>query len=194
MRTLGITILSIVFCFTLAAVPAAQAQNFRIIHSFTAITMPLFGYAPPTVFTSGNLYGATTSGGTGGGGTVFELSPSGGGWTFSVISSLVGVENLGPFGSLAIDRNGNLYGTTYGNGNFPGCGSVFKLTASRGWDYINLHSFSCGNDGWIVIGGVALDASGNLYGTTAAYGPTRNQICGIEQSPMGCGVVWKITP
>ena len=27
---------------------------------------------------SGNLYGATTDGGTGGGGTVFELTPSGG--------------------------------------------------------------------------------------------------------------------
>ena len=29
----------------------------------------------------GNLYGTTSSGGPGGGGTAFMLSPSGGGWT-----------------------------------------------------------------------------------------------------------------
>jgi uncharacterized repeat protein (TIGR03803 family) len=36
---------------------------------------------------AGNLYGATGTGGSGGGGTVYELSPSGGGWNFSLLYS-----------------------------------------------------------------------------------------------------------
>ncbi len=174
--------------------PGQSGWTFNVIYTFQNTVDGAYPQGGMVIDSFGNLYGTTNTGGTGGGGTVFELSPSAGGWTFSVISSLVGLEGFGPIGSLAIDRNGNLYGATYRNGDFPGCGSVFKLTASRGWDYTNLHSFTCGDDGGFVIGGVALDASGNLYGTTIAYGPTRNQICGIEQSPMGCGVVWKITP
>ena len=39
---------------------------------------------------SGNLFGATTYGGSDGAGVVFELSPSGGGWTYSVLYSFTG--------------------------------------------------------------------------------------------------------
>ena len=53
---------------------------------------------------SGNLYGATSAGGANGGGTVFQLTPSGGGWTFHLLYSLTGSGDLpGPFRSLALD-------------------------------------------------------------------------------------------
>lgn len=140
---------------------------------------------------AGNLYGTTVNAGTGGGGTAFELSPSGSGWSFSLMDSFTGVlgDNCGPYGQLVMDGAGNLYGTTYCDGQF-GFGSVFELTPSGNgqWTYISLHDFRNGDDGANPSSYLVSDSSGNLYGT-AVYGGTRNADC---QS--GCGVVFKITP
>jgi uncharacterized repeat protein (TIGR03803 family) len=142
--------------------------------------------------TEGNLYGTTVTGGTGGGGTVFELSPSGAGWTFSLLSSLSGPEDGGPEGALALDGAGNLYGTTLKGGAHQ-CGNVFKLTQSGGqWTYRDLYDFTCGDDGGYPEAGVTLDASGNIYGTADGDGP--NQNCAYGYGTGGCGVVWEITP
>ena len=136
---------------------------------------------------SGNLYGTTVSGGSGGGGTVFELSPSGGSWTFSLLYGLTGVPNGGPKGNLAMDAAENLYGAADGDGAY-GNGSVFKLTPNNGvWTYTDLHDFS-GSDGAGPNGGVTLDTNGNVYGTTVLGGI---EGCGTGS---GCGVVWEITP
>jgi len=129
---------------------------------------------------SGNLYGATTSWGSGGGGTVFKLAPSGGSWTFSVLASLTGSD--GPVASLTMDAGGNLYGTTFMDDSY-GYGSVFKLSASGGgWTYTDLHDFTGGTDGGYPGGGVVLDASGNLFGTAVLGGAN------------GFGVIYEITP
>jgi isoaspartyl peptidase/L-asparaginase-like protein (Ntn-hydrolase superfamily) len=53
----------------------------------------------------------------------------------------------------------------------------------------NLQDFTGGADGANPIGGVAVDASGNLYGTTSLGGMT-----GGNCYTQGCGVVWEITP
>jgi len=130
---------------------------------------------------SGNLYGTTNSIAYGGGGTIFELKPSTGGWMFNLLYSFTGNTLQGPYSSLAMDAAGNLYGTTYGEGAYS-LGSVFKLTPSVGsWIYTDLHDFS-GSDGQNPVGGVVLDASGNLYGTASKGGAH------------GDGVVWEITP
>lgn len=60
---------------------------------------------------SGNLYGTTSAGGPGGGGTAFELSPAGGSGTFNVIYSFSG-PRVGPESNVVMDSGGNLYGTT----------------------------------------------------------------------------------
>jgi uncharacterized repeat protein (TIGR03803 family) len=136
----------------------------------------------------GNLYGTTGTGGTGGGGTVFELSPSGGGWTFSLLASFSGFH--GSTGNLAFDSAGKLYGTTQDDGAFR-FGNVFELTPSGGqWIYTDLYDFTGGNDGGEPNAGVTLDSSGNIFGT-ALYGPRDG--CLIQGNP-GCGVVWEITP
>ncbi len=125
---------------------------------------------------SGNLYGATSGGGSGGGGTVFELTPSGGNWTFSVLSG------AGSVASLIMDAAGNLYGTTFTVGAY-GYGSVFKLTPSGGgWTYTDLYDFTGGNDGANPESTPVFDVSGNLYGTTRSGGTYGN------------GVVFEITP
>src|SRR5581483_3699775 len=93
---------------------------------------------------AGNLYGATASWGSGGGGTVFKLSPTGGAWTYSVLTSLTGGD--GPVASLTLDRSGNLYGTTFMD-DPAGYGSVFRLAPSgSGWTYTDLHDFTGGSD------------------------------------------------
>jgi uncharacterized repeat protein (TIGR03803 family) len=129
---------------------------------------------------AGNLYGTTLTGGDNGGGTVYELSPSNGGWTFTTLYNFSG--NGGSFAVLIMDAAGNLYGTTIGDGAY-GQGNVFKLTPSNGsWIYTSLHDFTGGSDGSQPYGQVTLDANGNLYGTASIGGPDNK------------GVVWEITP
>jgi uncharacterized repeat protein (TIGR03803 family) len=78
-----------------------------------------------------NLYGTTSLGGRGQYGTVFKLSKAG---KESVLHSFsYGVAGgADPNAGLAMDRAGNLYGTTLTGGDFncngAGCGVVYKLT------------------------------------------------------------------
>jgi len=143
---------------------------------------------------AGNLYGTTTNAGSEGGGTVFQLMPPGGSWTFSVLYSLAngpegGTEN-GPEAKLAMDAAGNLYGTTVRDGKY-GYGSVFKLTPPYGQqNYTPLYDFCLDapvcSDGAHPISNVSLHYTNGvvdaLYGTASAGGS------------QGHGVVWEITP
>jgi uncharacterized repeat protein (TIGR03803 family) len=129
----------------------------------------------------GNLYGTTFDGGTNGGGTVYQLSPSNGDWNFTVLYGFTGGYG-GPYNKLTFDAEGNLYGVTNSDGA-NGLGAVFKLApGSDGWTLTDLHDFAGGNDGSLPYGSVAVDASGNIFGT-AAVGGTDNQ-----------GLVFEITP
>jgi uncharacterized repeat protein (TIGR03803 family) len=68
-----------------------------------------------------------------------------------------------------MDSGGNLYGTTeFGGSN--NTGTVFKLAPSgSGYTESVLYSFAGGSDGANPVTGLAMDNTGNLYGTTA-YG------------------------
>lgn len=144
---------------------------------------------------AGNLYGATVAtSGNGGGGTVYQLSPSGDGWSFDNLYTLSGGGSgrTGPRGKLVMDSAGNLYGTTYGEGAY-GKGTVFELTPGMGgWNYVPLHDFTGGSDGANPMDGLVMDASGNLYSTTYAGGNT-NGHCDASFGYQ-CGVVFEITP
>ena len=134
----------------------------------------------------GNLYGTTSSGGAGGGGTVFKLTPSGGGsFTFTLLFSFTGsgaTTATGPAATLTMDAAGNIYGTTTNDGAF-GQGSVFKLTPSgSGYTLTSLHDFTGGSDGGRPFSNVVFDAAGNLYGTT------------LQGGADAAGVVFEITP
>ncbi len=133
---------------------------------------------------SGNLYGTTYSGYPFGDGTVFELTPSGGGWSESVLHGFKYFPNhhpAGPESNLVMDAAGNLYGTSPGNGVY-GWGNVFELTPSNGgWAYRDIYDFTGGSDGAVPTGTLTLDANGNIYGTASLGGTSCN-----------CGVVWEI--
>lgn len=163
--------------------PSATGWTLNTLYSFTGANDGSFPLAGLIFDRSGNLYGATYCDGSGGGGAVFRLSPSGSGWTFSVLYDLPGDFECG-YGAvdrLAMDAAGNLYGATYFNGA-DGYGSVFKLTNVGGdWTYADLYDFTGGNDGFWPSG-PSLDSNGNLYGTTVGGGSHSH------------GVVWEITP
>jgi uncharacterized repeat protein (TIGR03803 family) len=136
----------------------------------------------------GNLYGTTHMGGPGtNGGTVYELVRSGGGWTFSTLTGISG-GGAGPQTSLVMDAAGNLYGTTNEEGAH-GRGCVFKVSKQGDtWVYTDLYDFTGFDDGGFPNSSVAIDANGNLWGTTYLGGDRR--FC----NHIGCGVIWRITP
>lgn len=80
--------------------------------------------------------------------------------------SFVGTAEMG----LVIDTGGNIYGATPGGGAF-GAGNVFRLSSSGGggYTYTSLFDFNVTN-GSAPLGGVILDAAGNIFGTTSAGG------------------------
>jgi uncharacterized repeat protein (TIGR03803 family) len=87
---------------------------------------------------AGNLYGTTSGGGHGLGGTVFKLSPGQNGkWSMTVLHTFArdGTEGDASQAGLIFDAQGNLYGTTSrggGDRNTPGHGAVFAILASSG--------------------------------------------------------------
>jgi len=117
----------------------------------------------------GNLFGTANGGGDHDLGVVFELSPrEGGGYTEIVVHSFGhGSDGADPLAGLAVDGNGNLFGTTLGGG-LHGSGTVFALTPREGGGYHEavLHSFGHGTDGRSPEASVIVDAAGNIFGTT----------------------------
>lgn len=164
---------------------------------------------------SGNLYGTTGVGGTGscsvlgtlmGCGTVYELSPptqKGGAWTETVLYSFQGdKDGQLPWGSLAFDSKGNLFGVTqFGGGYgscdspyFQHCGTIFELSPPKqkggGWTEKVLYSFKGGRDGANPNGGLIFDKKAAIYGTTAVGG---NAICKGDGF-VGCGTAFELQP
>jgi len=129
---------------------------------------------------AGNIYGTTFAGG---GfnycegfrqlscGVIYQLTPSNGSWTESVLLRFTGGGDGGqPESGLLFDQSGNLYGTTLTGGDFacnkhevPGCGTVFQLAPSGpAWTENVLYQFQ--NSDGQPSGNLVFDLLGNLYG------------------------------
>jgi uncharacterized repeat protein (TIGR03803 family) len=129
---------------------------------------------------AGNLYGTTAFGGANGRGTVFQLAPPAGGqgWTLTTLCSLSATAGGSyPFSPLLFDAAGVLYGTTDGYTS-PTYGSfiatLFSLAppaaAGAGWTITTLGALDPKKTGQYVVGGLAADKNGHLFGT-AVIGP-----------------------
>jgi len=119
---------------------------------------------------SGNLFGTTEYGGRYSHGVVFELSPSGGGWSEEVVLNFyISGASVSP---VSFDSAGNLYSTT------PEV--AFQLNAKH-QSYRSLaFSQDTGNQSH---GGLLVDAQRSvLFGTSANQGAT------------GFGTVWEVNP
>jgi uncharacterized repeat protein (TIGR03803 family) len=176
--------------FELSYVPGVGWTE-QVLYDFPNFGDGRYPFAGLLFDSAGNLYGTTIGFGSGGGGTVFELSPSGDTWTFKLLYSLPGGGNCGPSAPLTMDSSGNLYGTSMCNGKYNQ-GNVFKLTHTQNtWSYTSLHDFTGGTDGGgQVFSNVSIDVDGTLYGT-ASGGGDMNCYNGYGY---GCGVVWMIKP
>jgi uncharacterized repeat protein (TIGR03803 family) len=124
-------------------------------------------------------------------------------YSYSLLYSFTGPPDGARLTGGVPDAHGNLYGTTGYGGDSAcdppyGCGTVFKLSpepsggcpsgsnVGTGWCETVLYSFTgTGGDGEGPVGGLVLDAKGNLYGTTE-YGGDLS--C---NAPDGCGTVFK---
>jgi uncharacterized repeat protein (TIGR03803 family) len=157
----------------------------RILHNFQMQGDGGTPYAGLIFDPSGNLYGAATDGGdgAGGGGTIFELSPSGNSWTFKVLYGLAGWGISGAFRDILFDAaSGVLYGTSHCDGAYND-GTVWELTPSSGaWNYTELYTFTGQDDGLYIFSNLVSDKGGNLYGTASEGGAN------------GVGVIFKVTP
>jgi uncharacterized repeat protein (TIGR03803 family) len=155
----------------------------RILHSFTGAdgNQPFAGLVGDK---NGNLYGVTTAGGQFNQGAVFELTAK----TFveSVLYSFQGPEGTTPYGGLAIDSAGNLFGTTSTTNTAPYAGSVFELSPPPAgqtvWSFTELHAFTGGADGGAPQGAMVASPGGNIFGAT--FGGTG----------MGNGTVFELSP
>jgi uncharacterized repeat protein (TIGR03803 family) len=134
----------------------------KVLQSFGNGTDGILPTASLVFDAAGNLYGTTQNGGAFGGGTLFELTLGGAGWTETVLHSFIdpGTDGFEPASALIFDTAGNLYGTTL-NGGAHGGGTLFRYNAQG---VLVLHAFG-GGDGFYP-NGLVMDAAGNLYGTT----------------------------
>ncbi len=169
--------------------PALGAQGGKEIYSFDGHNAGYVPLSPPILDSVGNLYGTTEDGGTGSLGTVYELvRNSNGTYTEKVLHSFQGApDGANPVASPIFDHAGNLYGTA-GGGNRSSFGVVYELSpGSNGeWTEQVLYTFTGGADGEYPDGGLVMDNSGNLYGTTVSGGNTNCQY--------GCGTVYELSP
>jgi uncharacterized repeat protein (TIGR03803 family) len=160
----------------------------QVLHTFQNNGVDGFEPIAGLIFDSnGNLYGTTVDGGSGYGGTVFELSPqSGGSWTETVLYNFYWLypDEL-PYSGVVFDSAGNLYGANLGRPNYNGeYGVVYKLTPQSGpsWLEKDLYTFDGPHGSEPAIGSLAIDSAGNIYGATQAGGSSKD------------GVIFKVTP
>lgn len=198
----------------LALLGFAQSQE-SVLYSFQGGTDGEWPVGRIVLDSSGNLYGATQAGGSlecwsGSCGVVYQLTPPGqpgGAWTESVLHVFLGYQfgdGNSPQGGLAIDKAGNLYGSTeYGGsgnctvlGEQTGCGTLYELsppTQKRdSWTETVLYNFQGGKDGFVPYGDLVFDQVGNLYGATL-FGGGRGNNCG-DAFYQYCGTIYELSP
>jgi uncharacterized repeat protein (TIGR03803 family) len=152
-----------------------QVGGFGVVYSFKGSD----GAAPTATLVqdaSGNFYGTTSAGGSGFG-VVFKIDRANRERVLHVFTGSP-ADGATPYGALVLDNLGNLYGTT-STGGSSNLGTVFKID-TYGTETV-LHSFSGSPDGANPYAGLAIDGSGNLYGTTENGGTS------------GLGTVFKVS-
>jgi uncharacterized repeat protein (TIGR03803 family) len=130
---------------------------------------------------AGHLYGTTQFGGGGHGGTVYKFNLINQGF-MTVVHTFRSKQGdaAKPTGSLAVDSDGNLYGTgTVGGASFGG--AVFKI-APDGTESLVFSFGTYRGDALSPNGGVTLDGAGNIYGSA------------LEGGVWGDGAVFELAP
>jgi uncharacterized repeat protein (TIGR03803 family) len=162
----------------------ATTGSLTVLHTFNGTTD---GSSPSGGLIDdgkGSLYGTAVNGGSFRSGTLFRVREVTG--SFKLLHSFNGnEEGSQPVATVARGVTGNIYGAnaTGGQGCIPnsGCGTIWKLATNNRLSVLT--DFGKGNQGKSPSGGLVLDQSHNLYGTTSKGGG------GCRQ----CGTAFKIT-
>jgi uncharacterized repeat protein (TIGR03803 family) len=176
-----------------------------VLHAFHGAEDGAVPYGALVMDAAGNLYGTTYDGGNKpcvmagvGCGTVFELSPSGRGYSETILYRFQGTgDGANPSAQLALAASGTLYGTTdFGAGRCAGsaayCSTLFSLTpGNSGYTESVLDVFGiAGLAPTLSTSGLVEDASGAFYGTDYGAensGPPYGSI--VYKVPPGAGPV-----
>jgi uncharacterized repeat protein (TIGR03803 family) len=138
---------------------------------------------------SGNLYGTTEEGGSSEDGTLFELRFNPAAKTYAnedqVLHNFCSLsdctDGATPEASLFVDPSGNLFGVTEeGGSSTEEAGTLFELPYDSAthkyasairvlYNFCSVGGSDC-TDGSSPVGGVIMDPTGNLYGTTGERG------------------------
>ena len=165
---------------------------FKITPAGTLTTIYNFpGYTQPSSALvegpDGNLYGTTSTGGTGtygAGGTFFTVTPSGDVTYLYNFCSQPNCSDGNDPQNLYLATDGNFYGVTLdgGTGSPQPLGTVFQITP--GGQLTTLVNFD-GTNGYLnsSTGSLVQDTNGTLYGTTSSGG------AGYPNCPGTCGGV-----
>jgi hypothetical protein len=181
-------------CITLPAIAQDSGWRAKSLFEFDGAS----GYSPGAgivVDQQGTIFGTTTIGGNGpclagaGCGTVFALSPSGGGsWVFNKLYDFQGGQDgSAPFAPLIVAPDGAVYGYTTG-GTY---GTVFRLlpptAPGNGWTFQILYVFTGQADGdLLAVYSPLVFRHGALFGIASGG----SSACG----QFGCGSVFRLRP
>jgi uncharacterized repeat protein (TIGR03803 family) len=180
----------------LASMHSAWAGTGKTLYSFTASADGANPAAGVTLDSAGHLYGTTVDCHSTFG-SVYRMTPSSSGWQFQTILPFTdNGDGACPESNVILDSSGNLYGTTRIGGIYAsaadGYGVVFQLAPSeapqRQWTESVYYNFQGYPDGGLPVGGLVMDKSGNLYGTTDAGGDPQDKAGTVFQLvPDGIG-------
>ena len=124
---------------------------------------------------AGNLFGASTAGGSANQGTIFKIDPQG---NESILHSFTQAHVFSPTPNLVLAPDGYLYGTALLGGRYS-AGGVFKSDLVG--NVTTVYSFSVAN-GYNPAPGLIFDPKGDLYGLTTSGGSFKY------------GILWRIKP
>jgi len=174
--------------------PKGGSWSKTVLYTFPGFTRDGTGPGSEITFDSqGNIYGVS-GGGTTAYGTVWLLTPpsGGGSWKETVLHDFTGGSDGGyPAGTVTLGANGVLYGAASYSGVANASGVIYQVTPPEqpggAWTESVLHTFPASKgDATTPYSTLAIDPSGNLYGTSIFGGSTACYL--------GCGTIFKLAP
>lgn len=144
------------------------AGKLTTLHTFCTQSGCPDGYTPLgrslALGPDGNFYGTTSAGGSGGGGTIFRITPTGvltTLYSFSCSPQGVCPQGQGLLTGVTFGSNGNLFGAANWGGTFN-AGTLFEL--NRSGQLSVFYNFNVAPN-TPHVNGLTLASDGNLYGT-----------------------------
>ena len=109
---------------------SGDSWTYSLLYSFTGRRGYVCGpWGTLVMDAAGNFYGTTNCDGAYNAGSVFKLTNTGSGWTYTSLHGFTGGSDGGkPYSNVIFDTSGNIYGTALTGGSQCNCGVVWEIT------------------------------------------------------------------